>query len=229
MNNGNSNSLPRTADVVILGAGVMGTSIAFQLAKRKAGKIVILDKDHVARGGSGRSSALIRMHYSFPPEVELALLSLRVFQNWQEVVGRAGDFHQTGFVRIVHPNEIERLKLNVEMQRKLGARVQLIDRHELHELEPDWMVDDVDLAAYEPDSGYGDGAAVAGDFLSAARDMGVAYVSRTHATALEVEGGRVQSVVTDQRINLDTNRDRCHRTLDATVVAANRLRSADRV
>ncbi len=70
--NGHSNSLPKRADVVILGAGVMGTSIAFQLAKRNAGKIVVIDKDHVGRGGSGRSSALVRMHYSRPAEVRMA-------------------------------------------------------------------------------------------------------------------------------------------------------------
>ncbi len=81
--NGNSSSLPRTADIVILGAGVMGASIAFHLAKRNPGKIIVIDKDHVGRGGSGRSSALVRMHYSFPPEVQLALISLRMFQNWQ--------------------------------------------------------------------------------------------------------------------------------------------------
>jgi len=76
--------LPKTADFVILGAGVMGTSIAFHLAKRKAGKIVILDKDHVGRGGSGRSSALSRMHYSYPPEAQLALISLSIFQRWRD-------------------------------------------------------------------------------------------------------------------------------------------------
>ncbi|HET6177999.1 MAG TPA: FAD-binding oxidoreductase [Candidatus Sulfotelmatobacter sp.] len=196
--NGKSSSLPNTADIVILGAGVMGASIAFHLARRKAGKIVVIDKDHVGRGGSGRSSALIRMHYSFPPEVELALISLRMFQDWQEIVGQPGDFRKTGFVRIVHPNETERLKQNVEMQRKLGARVDLIDMHELHELEPDWNVDEVELAAYEPDSGYGDGAGVAGDFLSAAREMGVQYCPRTQASELTTADGRISSVVTDQ-------------------------------
>jgi len=192
-----SNSLPRVADFVILGAGVMGTSIAFQLAKRKAGRIVIIDKDHVGRGGSGRSSALIRMHYSFPPEVEMALVSLRIFQNWREVVGAPGDFRQTGFVRIVHPNEMARLKLNVEMQRKLGTRVELIDRSQLQEMEPDWQVGEVELAAYEPDSGYGDGAGVAGDFLSAAREMGATYFSRTQANSIAIENGRVTGVITD--------------------------------
>ena len=192
------NSLPTTADIVILGAGVMGASIAFHLANRKAGKIVVIDKDHVGRGGSGRSSALVRMHYSFPPEVQLALISLRMFQNWQEVTGQPGDFRKTGFVRIVHPNETARLKLNVEMQRSLGACIDLIDKHDLHELEPDWNVDEVELAAYEPDSGYGDGAGVAGDFLTAARDLGATYLSRTQGSAFVVEAGRVRGVVTDQ-------------------------------
>ena len=195
--NGRSNSLPRSADVVIVGAGVMGTSIAFQLARRKAGRIVIIDKDHVGRGGSGRSSALVRMHYSFPPEVQLALESLRIFQNWQEIVGAPGDFRKTGFVRIVHPHETSRLKLNVDMQRKLGAKVDLIDKRQLQELEPDWNVDEVELAAYEPDSGYGDGAGVAGDFLAAARSLGAAYLSRTQATSLTAERDRIASVVTD--------------------------------
>ena len=192
-----SSSLPRTADIVVLGAGVMGTSIAFHLAKRNSGKVVVLDKDHVGRGGSGRSSALIRMHYSFPPEVQLALISLHMFQNWREIVGAPGDFHKTGFVRIVHPNEMERLKANVEMQRRLGATVELVDKHQLHELEPDWNVDEVELAAYEPDSGYGDGAGVAGDFLTAARDMGVTYLPRTQASQLQIQSGHVRGVVTD--------------------------------
>jgi glycine/D-amino acid oxidase-like deaminating enzyme len=197
MNTGSSVP-PKTADVVILGAGVMGTAIAFHLAKRKAGKIVLLDKDHVGRGGSGRSSALIRMHYTFPPEVQLALVSLRMFQNWQDVVGAPGDFRKIGFVRIVHPNEIERLKLNVDMQRELGANVELVDQKQLQELEPDWKLDDVELAAYEPDSGYGDGAGVAGDFLEAARNLGAEYFSRTQATALAVSSGRVKGVETDR-------------------------------
>jgi sarcosine oxidase, subunit beta len=195
--NGHS-SLPKSADIVILGAGVMGASIAFHLAKRKAGRIVVIDKDHVGRGGSGRSSALVRMHYSFPPEVQLALVSLHTFQNWHEIVGAPGDFRKTGFVRIVHPNETERLKLNVEMQRTLGAKVELIDNHELHALEPDWNVDDVGLAAYEPDSGYGDGAGVAGDFLTAARDLGVAYFSHTQAVGFILEAGSIKGISTDR-------------------------------
>ena len=227
--NGHSSPLPKTADVVILGAGVMGTSIAFQLAKRNAGKIVIIDKDHVGRGGSGRSSALVRMHYSFPAEVQMALISLNMFQNWKELVGAPGDFRKTGFVRIVHPNETARLKLNVEMQRQLGAVVELVDQHQLRELEPDWRVDDVELAAYEPDSGYGDGAGVAGDFLAAARNLGATYLSRTEVTNLIVESGRVKGVVTSSGTSFSAHRHRRHRSVDAPAACRRGIRPADRV
>jgi len=188
----------RTADIVIIGAGVMGASIAFHLAQRKAGRILVIDRDHVGRGGSGRSSALIRMHYSFPAEVQLALVSLRMFERWGELVGEATLFQKTGFVRIVHPNEMDGLKLNVDMQQRLGVNVNLISGQDLQKLEPDWIVDEVELAAHEPDSGFGDGAAVANDFLARARDQGVCYFPRTQTTAIRVEDGRVRGVATDQ-------------------------------
>jgi sarcosine oxidase, subunit beta len=192
-----TNGLPKTADFIILGAGVMGASIAFHLARRNAGRIAVLDKDHAGSGGSGRSSALVRMHYSFSPEVQLALISLRIFQHWRDIVGEPGAFRKTGFVRIVHPGESEALKQNVAMQRNLGANVELIDRHQLRELEPDWQVDDVELAAYEPDSGYGDGNVVANDFLTRARDLGATYLSKARATNFLIETGRICGVQTE--------------------------------
>jgi glycine/D-amino acid oxidase-like deaminating enzyme len=186
-----------TADILILGAGVMGASIAFQLARKKAGRVLVVDKGDVAHGGSGRSSALVRMHYSFPPEVQLAATSLAMFSNWPEVVGRPGDFRKTGFIRIVPEGEIDRLRANVAMQQSLGVNVQVLTAAELRNVAPGWSFDDVPAAAYEPDSGYGDGAGVANDFLSRAREMGVAYRSGTRVTALRTEAGRVRGVETD--------------------------------
>ena len=84
------------------------------------------------------------------------------------------------------------------MQRGLGANVELLSAAELADIEPDWNVEDVALAAYEPDSGYGDGAVVAGDFLSRAREIGVGYRPHTVATELLVEGGRLRGVKTNQ-------------------------------
>src|SRR5947208_2897707 len=147
-----------TGDFIILGAGVMGASIAFHLAKRRAGRIVVLEKESVGQGASGRSSALVRMHYSFPPEVQLAVKSLEMFENWKEFTGQEGDFRKTGFLRIVLESETERLKANVAMQKRNGVQVELVDRVTLQKLEPEWNFDEVEVAAYEPGSGYGDGS-----------------------------------------------------------------------
>jgi len=76
-----------TADVVIIGAGVNGLSTAFRLAQRGAGRIVVVERTHIAGGASGKSGALVRMHYSNAPESELAQKSLLVFQEWAAIVG----------------------------------------------------------------------------------------------------------------------------------------------
>jgi sarcosine oxidase subunit beta len=187
-----------TADFLVIGSGVVGSSIAFHLAKRKGGRVLVLDQGLAAQGGSSRSSALVRMHYTLAQEVRLALESLKLFTHWEDYVGRPGSFKKLGFIRLVPEHEIERLKKNVEMQRELGVNTRLVSAQEVKEIEPDWRVDDIRVAAYEPDSGYGDGAVTARDFLERAREMGAEFRPRTRVTAFRVEGGRVRGVVTDQ-------------------------------
>jgi sarcosine oxidase subunit beta len=186
-----------TADVVIVGAGVMGASIAFHLAERGAGRILVLDRAFVAAGASGSSSGLVRMHYTYPPEVQLALLSLAYFNQWQERLGRPSSFRRTGFFRIVPVSQAARLRANVEMQKSLGVNTQVVSREELRELEPGWRLDDVEAAAYEPDSGYADGATVAGDFLACARERGASYRLGCRVRSLRIDGGCVVGVETD--------------------------------
>ena len=185
------------ADVIVVGAGVVGSSIAFHLCERRAGQVLILDQSAAGQGMSARSSALVRMHYSFPSEVRLAVKSLEIFRNWTEITGAPSLFRKTGFVRIVPAEETDRLRQNVAMQRSLGATVGLVSAQELQEIEPDWRVDDVVVAAYEPESGYGDGAGVATDFLAAARRQGASYQPGAQVRRLLVSGGAVQGVETD--------------------------------
>jgi len=185
----------RTADVVVVGAGVMGASIAFQLSRRGAGRVLVLDKGDVASGGSGRSSALVRMHYSHEPEVALAKASYDIFVAWPELLGLPTHFRKTGFIRLVPEAEIERLRRNVEMHRAHGIDARVLSRAELRDVAPAWDFSDVSAAAYEPDSGYGDGAGVASDFLLRAREAGVEYRPGTRVESLKVEAGRVRGVV----------------------------------
>lgn len=194
---GSGTGLLRTADFVVLGAGINGASIAFHLAHRGARSVVVLDKGHAGDGGTGRSSALVRMHYTLADEVRLAVSSLEYFRNWQEIVGRPAAFHTTGFLRLVPASDVENMKKNVAMHRELGADARLLTAAEVKLLEPEWVVDDFEIAAYEPGSGYGDAAVAANDLLERARELGATYLPRTRVHAIRVEAGRVRGVTTD--------------------------------
>jgi len=183
-----------SADVVIVGAGVIGAATAFHLSLLGAGDVLVLDRATVGSGMSCRSSALVRMHYTFGPEVELALRSDAMFGAWPDLVGRPGCVRRTGFVRIVSPGEEAALRANVAMQRALGARAEVIDAAGLKEVAPGLRADDVECAAWEPDGGYGDGAVVTGDLLAAARARGVRYRPHSPVTSLLTGGGRVTGV-----------------------------------
>ena len=183
-----------SADVVIVGAGVIGAATAFHLSLLGAGDVLVLDRATVGSGMSCRSSALVRMHYTFGPEVELAVRSDAMFGAWPDLTGRPGCVRRTGFVRIVSPGEEAALRANVAMQRALGARAEVIDAAGLKEVAPGLRADDVDFAAWEPNGGYGDGAVVAGDLLAAARARGVRYRPHSPVAALLTDGGRVTGV-----------------------------------
>lgn len=185
-----------TADVIIIGAGVIGAATAFQLSLLGAGDVLVVDRATAGSGMSCRSSALVRMHYTFPPEVELAVRSDAMFAAWPELTGRPSCIRRTGFARIVAPGEEDALRANLAMQRALGARAEAVDAAGLKELAPGFRVDDISCAGWEPDGGYGDGAVVAGDLLAAARARGVRYRPNTVVRSLLSEGDRVTGIST---------------------------------
>jgi len=183
-------------DVLIVGAGVIGTSTAFGLTRLGAGSVTVLDRATAGSGMSSRSSALVRMHYTFAPEVDLAVRSDAMFASWTDLTGRPAVVRRTGFVRIVAPDETAQLAANVAMQCEHGANAEVIDSDELAKIAPGMRTDDVACAAWEPDGGYGDGAIVAGDLLAAAREAGARYLPNTPALALLTDGDRVTGVLT---------------------------------
>jgi sarcosine oxidase, subunit beta len=158
--------------------------------------VLVIDRGTVGSGMSSRSSALVRMHYVFRPEVELAVRSDRMFAQWPELTGRPLVVRRTGFARIVAPDEEAALAANVDMQRRCGAVAEVIDADTFGKLAPGIRTDDLSQVAWEPEGGYGDGAVVAGDLLAAARDRGVRYRPRTPVSALLTAGGRVTGVAT---------------------------------
>jgi sarcosine oxidase, subunit beta len=185
-----------SADVLIVGAGVAGAAIAYHLSRLADGEVAVLDRSVAGAGMSSRSSALVRMHYTFPPEIDLAVRSDAMFDAWPELLGRPPCVRRTGFVRIVLPGEERQLRANVALARERGARMELVDAAALRALAPGLCAADVQLAAWEEHGGYGDGAVVAGDLLAAARERGVRYLPHTPVLSLLRAGGRVTGVQT---------------------------------
>jgi sarcosine oxidase subunit beta len=190
--------LPRTADAIVIGGGVIGSSIAFHLAQKKVGKVVLLERKHLAAGSTGTSSGLVRMHYDCPLEAEIALKSFEVFRHFDEFVGGDCGFVQTGFVRTVEPHNQENLKANVEMLQGLGVNTRLISGDELSEMAPYLQTEDIPLAAFEPDSGYADPHMTTMGFANAARRLGARVFQGVEVTGLELNGQRVRGVQTSE-------------------------------
>lgn len=189
--------MSNTADVIIIGAGVQGASLAFHLARRGA-TVLVLEKSFVAAGATGRSSGLVRMHYDLRQDAELAWQSFQYFRDWQERVGGSCGFTRTGFVQLVCPGDEETLKANVLMHHDIGIPVMLVTADDLKRLAPSFARDDVQLAAYEPESGYAMPGDTANGFLNAAREKGARLVQGFEVTDLAVSGGRVTGVRTPQ-------------------------------
>ncbi len=123
--------MSQTADAVVIGGGVNGASIIYALAARGV-NAVLVEKGALASGASGRSSALVRMHYTNEWDARLARASFPVFKNWTELMGGPGVFTRSGFVNVVAPEFAERLRLNVEMLKGLGVNTTAITAAELH-------------------------------------------------------------------------------------------------
>src|SRR5213593_2756448 len=133
-------AMSQTADVVVIGGGVNGASIAYALAARGV-KAVLVEKGALAGGASGRSSALVRMHYTNEWDARLAWASFPVFRHWAELMGGPAVFTQTGFVNVVGPQYADHLRRNVEMLRGIGVKTSAITPAELKDLQPFAHVD----------------------------------------------------------------------------------------
>lgn len=184
-----------TADVIVIGAGVQGASLAYHLACRGA-RVIVVERSTVAAGATGRSSGLVRMHYDLAAEASLAWASYPWFTDWPTRIGGDCGFVRTGFLWLESGTAAPLLRANVAMQRGLGIQTSVLEADEISRLCPALAVGEGDVAAYEPGSGYADPAAVTTGFLGAARDRGARLVQGAEVTSIRVAGGAVAGVET---------------------------------
>jgi sarcosine oxidase subunit beta len=181
------------ADVIVVGAGAVGCSLAFHLARGGA-RVRVFDKGPVCAGMSARSGALVRMHYTFAPEAELAWKSLEYFENWERMVGGRCGFQRTGFAIPVGPDNVDKLRANVRMLKSRGVETDVLDPAALRQIEPQARLDDVAAAAYEPRSGYADPVATTQALAQAADKSGAQFNLKLPIAALVPTAGRCTGV-----------------------------------
>ena len=188
--------MQQTYDAIVIGAGVIGASLAFHFAERGL-KTAILERKVSASGATGHSSGLVRMHYDLAAESALTFVSYKnYFNNWKERVGGDCGFINTGFMQIAKREHEDKLRGNVANQQRIGINTSVISAAEVKELFPDLVTDHFDYAAYEPDSGYADATLTTNSFLEAAKRNGAVLIQNCEVTAIHTAGGRVTGVST---------------------------------
>lgn len=184
-----------TFDVIIIGGGINGCSTALQLARRGV-RVVVVERDNIGDGPTGKSSAIIRQHYSNELTARMAHYSLGVFQNFEEEVGGECGFRKTGFVALVAAKDRAGLEANVALQRGIGINTELLSPESLREIMPGLETADLVSAAWEEDSGYADPYLTVNAFAAAAKRAGARIMTNTAVTRISQSGGRVTGVAT---------------------------------
>lgn len=204
-------------DILIVGGGVIGTSIAWHLAQRKAGSVVLLEKSYLGAGSSGKSGAICRQHYSNELTVRMARSSLEVFRNFPDVVGGPKVFTHCGLMLVVNENDREGVDANLQMQQSIGVDVKVIDPQTMVEIDPNATLADDEIAIYESEAGYVESVQVVSSFAESAQEAGADIR----------EGVEVKKILTQGQsiIGVETNEGKyhCEKLVLATGAWASRL------
>ena len=178
----------------------MGCSIACNLAltanSHGLRRIVLLERDTLGSGSTGRSSGAIRMHYSTAINAELAWRSLHIFRHFDEIIGGDCGYVETGYLVFAGPDDIDAFRGNIATQQSVGVITDIISSADAAALAPGFEVGDAAGIAYEPYSGHADSSGTTYAYATRARAEGVSIRLQTPATGIETsrDGSRVVAV-----------------------------------
>lgn len=184
------------ADFIIIGGGVIGCSTAYHLAREGARRVILLERGELASGGTAKSCAIVRTHYSIETNLHHAVESLRVFSHFDELVGGDAGWHRTGY--LILGSEAHRepmLKVFAEQNRR-GIDTRVLSPEEAAEMHPLLYFGDTEVIGYDTQAGYADPYLTTTSYANRARALGVEIRTGTTVSGLSLDG-KVKEVMTD--------------------------------
>src|SRR5437773_1551734 len=185
--------LPQEAEVVVVGGGCMGASIAFHLARRDV-DVILLEKGHVAGGATGHSGALVRQHYEARIGIRFARQSLAFFRRFEKETGFSCDFRTTGFLSGTRERDLPAFDALLELLRSEGVRAERLTPSDAKAMEPQLEVSDYAALIHDPDAGYAVPIATAHGFAAAAAVEGAKVFDNRGVASIATRSGRVVGV-----------------------------------
>jgi sarcosine oxidase subunit beta len=192
-------SAPATASVVVIGAGAVGTSIAYQLARRGVRDVLVLERDTVGSGTTSKAAGGIRAQFGTEAEIRFSLEGLRVLERFQEEFGVDPGFQRIGYLFLVSdPDDLRAFEPRIALQRRLGVDVRVITPKEAQAIVPALRVDDLVAAVWGPQDALAGPAEVTAGFARRGRELGARILEGVETLGLDVEAGRIRGVRTSE-------------------------------
>lgn len=188
--------MKRTADAIVVGAGVAGAATFFQLASLGAGRVVLLERADLRSSATSGTGGFIQFHFCRDEaETRLTQASLPYFEHWDELVGAGGSgFVRSGYFRLEPEGRADGLRERVAMLRAQGVDTSVVGPDDVARRAPELRTDDVVVAAWEPGSGYADPDATVAGFIAAGQRLGGELLTGTPVGGVRSDGGRVTGV-----------------------------------
>ena len=193
-------ALPRQAQIVIVGGGVMGASTAYHLARRGCRDVLLLEKQpFFGQGATGKCAGGVRYQFSTEINVRLSQLSLPMLERFEDEIGQPIDLRYCGYLFLLtHADDVAAFRHNVALQNRLGVGTVWLSPEEVRRMAPQMATADVLVGVFHDRDGLADPNGVVAGYVGAARRLGVKALTDTAVTGIDVQAGRVTAVRTNR-------------------------------
>ncbi|MBI2902075.1 MAG: FAD-binding oxidoreductase [Candidatus Methylomirabilis oxyfera] len=187
--------MARGTEIVIIGGGIVGLSIAYHLAARGCHNVCVLERGQIGQGATAKATGGIRQQFSREINIRLSQESLKPFERFEEEMGCSADFRQVGYLFLASSGEDWAwLKEAAALQQRLQVPVELLTPEEARRLVPGLWIDDLLGATFCGSDGIADPHAVLHGLAGQARRLGVRILEGREVTGILCDGGRVRGV-----------------------------------